>query len=264
MYDFDYLRASSVTEAVAAVGGTDNGRFLAGGMTLVPALKQRLASPSLLVDLRDIEHLRGLTIDGTSLDVGAMTTHAAVEESVEVGRAVPVLAALAATIGDPQVRNRGTIGGSIANNDPAADYPAAALGLGATIITDRRGITSDTFFAGMFDTALQPNELIIAVNFPIPHRAGYAKFRQPASRYALVAVLVACTSAGVRVAVTGASPCVFRHIAMEEALEENFSPRALNNIDIDAAELISDMHGSSAYRAHLVRVLAQRAVAAAR
>lgn len=264
MYDFEYLRARSIAEAVAAVNSRDNSRFLAGGMTLIPALKQRLANPSLLVDLQDLEQLRGLEIDGTSLIVGAMTPHAAVEESCEVRRAAPVLAALAAGIGDPQVRNRGTIGGSIANNDPAADYPAAALGLGATIITNQRRIASDTFFAGMFETSLKTDELIIAVDFPVPHRAGYAKFRQPASRYALVAVLVASTAGGVRVAVTGASPCVFRHIAMEEALEESFSPEALEKTETPAENLISDMHSSSTYRAHLVRVLAQRAVSAAR
>jgi carbon-monoxide dehydrogenase medium subunit len=264
VYDFEYLRARSVTEAVAAVGSVDTSRFLAGGMTLIPALKQRLANPTLLVDLQDLEQLRGLTVKGTSLIVGAMTPHAAVEESAEVRRAAPVLAALAAGVGDPQVRNRGTIGGSIANNDPAADYPAAALGLVATIITNCRSIVSDNFFVGMFETLLQPDELIIAVDFPIPHRAGYAKFRQPASRYALVAVLVASTPAGVRVAVTGASSCVFRHIAMEEALEENFSPEALNGIETHADDLNSDMHGSAPYRAHLIRVLAQRAVAAAR
>ena len=236
MYDFDYLRARSITEAVAAIGGAGNGRFLAGGMTLIPALKQRLARPSLLVDLAGIEQLRSLSIEGTSLIVGAMTPHVSVAESREAQRAVPVLAALAGIIGDPQVRNRGTLGGSIANNDPAADYPAAALGLGATIVTDRRRITADTFFVGMFQTLLQPDELVVSVHFPIPDRAGYAKFRQPASRYALVAVLVARTPAGVRVVVTGAGPSVFRHIAMEHALEENFSPRSLDKIETQAED----------------------------
>lgn len=264
MYAFDYVLARTVEEAVAAARACDNSRFLAGGMTLIPTLKQRLASPSLLVDLAGIDELRSLQIEGTSLVVGAMVSHAAVEDSAEVKQALPVLATLAHVIGDPQVRNRGTLGGSLANNDPAADYPAAALALGATIITDRRRIAADKFFTGMFETPLEPDELIVSVEFPIPTCAGYAKFRQPASRYALVGVFVARTPAGVRVAVTGASPCVFRHLAMEEALEEEFAPSALARVVSHADGLIADMHGSSAYRAELIRVLAQRAVAAAR
>jgi aerobic carbon-monoxide dehydrogenase medium subunit len=264
MHDFEYLRAASVADAVGAIASSDEGRYLAGGMTLIPTLKQRLARPSLLVDLAGIEELYGLSVQGTSLVVGAMTPHDRVMDAPEVRRAVPVLVALAAVIGDPQVRNRGTLGGSIANNDPAADYPAAAVGLGATIVTDRRRIAADQFFAGMFETVLQPGELIVAVEFPVPMRAGYAKFRQPASRYALVGVLVASSPAGVRVAVTGAGACVFRHLAMEQALEESFTAKALDKIETPADGLNSDMHGSAAYRAHLIRVLAQRAVESAR
>lgn len=263
MYEFDYLRAKSVGEAVDAISGAEDARYLAGGMTLIPTLRQRLAQPSLLVDIAGIEELRVLRVTGSSLSVGAMATHAAVEESAEVRWALPALAKLAAQIGDPQVRNRGSLGGSIANNDPAADYPAAALGLGATIVTDRRRIAADAFFTGMFETLLEHGELVLTVEFPIPERTGYAKLRQPASRYALVGVLVARLPAGVRVAVTGAGPCVFRHPAMEQALEEKFAPESLVHVVIGEDTLISDMHGSASYRAEMIRVLAQRAVATA-
>lgn len=263
MYEFDYLRAKSVGEAVDAVSAAEDARYLAGGMTLIPTLRQRVAQPSLLVDIAGIEELCVLRVTGSSVSVGAMTTHAAVEESAEVRRAFPALAKLAAQIGDPQVRNRGSLGGSIANNDPAADYPAAALGLGATIVTDRRRIAADAFFVGMFETLLEHGELVLAVEFPIPERTGYAKLRQPASRYALVGVLVARLPAGVRVAVTGAGPCVFRHPAMEQALEEKFAPESLVHVVIGEDTLISDMHGSASYRAEMIRALAQRAVAAA-
>jgi carbon-monoxide dehydrogenase medium subunit len=263
VYDFEYLRAKSVGEAVDAVAAADDARFLAGGMTLIPTLRQRLAQPSLLVDISRVEELHALQVIGSSLTIGAMTLHATVAESPQVRRTLPALGLLAAQIGDPQVRNRGSLGGSIANNDPAADYPAAALGLGATIVTDRRRVAADDFFVGMFETLLEPDELVVALEFPIPERAGYAKLRQPASRYALAGVLVARLQAGVRVAVTGASPCVFRHLAMEQALEENFAPESLDRIVTNDGPLISDIHGSASYRAEMIRVLAQRAVAAA-
>jgi carbon-monoxide dehydrogenase medium subunit len=215
------------------------------------------------VDIAGIDELRVLHVTGSSLTIGAMTLHAAVEQSPEVRRALPALGLLAAQIGDPQVRNCGSLGGSIANNDPAADYPAAAVGLGATITTDRRRIGADDFFVGMFETLLEPDELIVSVEFPIPERAAYAKLRQPASRYALAGVLVARLPAGVRVAVTGAGPCVFRHVTMEQALEEKFAPESLDRIVTNDDALISDIHGSASYRAEMIRVLAQRAVAAA-
>ena len=263
MYDFDYLRSRSIAEAVAAVAAADDGKFLAGGMTLIPTLKQRLARPSLLVDIAGIDALHGIRMEGTSLVVGAMTSHDQVAGAAEVQHSIPALATLASSIGDPQVRNRGTLGGAVANNDPAADYPAAAVGLGGMIVTDRRRLPADAFFSGMFETLLEPAELVVAVEFPVPTQAGYAKFRQPASRYALVAVLVARTPGGVRVAVTGASPCVFRHLAMEAALEESFTPESLDKIVTASDGLLADMHGSAAYRAHLIRVMAKRAVIAA-
>jgi aerobic carbon-monoxide dehydrogenase medium subunit len=263
MYSFDYVRAASVEDAVAAFREADDARYLAGGMTLIPTLSQRLAAPTRLIDVSRIDRLDGIRLTGAALVIGAAVSHDEVSRSAEVRKNIPALAAMAAQIGDPQVRNRGTLGGSVANNDPAADYPAAVLGLGATIVTDRRRIAADAFFLGLFETALESDELVVAVSFPVPDRAGYAKFRQPASRYALVGVLVARTTGGVRVVVTGASPCVFRHVAMEEALEEKFAPESLDRIETPADGLNVDLHGSAAYRAHLVGVLAKRAVAAA-
>jgi aerobic carbon-monoxide dehydrogenase medium subunit len=263
MYSFEYVRTASVEDAVAAFRGADDARYLAGGMTLIPTLSQRLAAPTRLIDVSRIDRLDGIRLTGAELVIGAAVSHDEVSRSAEVRKDIPALAAMAAQIGDPQVRNRGTLGGSVANNDPAADYPAAVLGLGATIVTDRRRIAADAFFLGLFETALEPDELVVAVSFPVPDRAGYAKFRQPASRYALVGVLVARTTGGVRVVVTGASPCVFRHVAMEEALEEKFAPESLDRIETPADGLNVDLHGSAAYRAHLVGVLAKRAVAAA-
>ncbi len=263
MYSFDYHTAASVADAVKARAGDNEATFLAGGMTLVPTLKQRLAMPSTLVDLSGIADLAGIRREGDAIVVGAMTTHADVAASAEVMGAIPALAALANGIGDAQVRNRGTIGGSIANADPAADYPAAVLGLGATVVTDRREIDAESFFTGLFETALEEGELITAVRFPIPKRAGYVKFPSPASRYAVVGVMVAETAKGVRVAVTGAGPAAFRVEAMEDALARDFRPQAVEGIAVAADRLNDDMHASAEYRAHLVGVMARRAVQAA-
>ena len=264
MYAFDYQRATSVVDAVSRLQSADDGRFLAGGQTLIPTLKQRLASPSDLVDLGHIAELSGICQDGNTIIIGAMTRHAEVAASSTVAASIPALATLANGIGDAQVRNRGTLGGSVANNDPTADYPAAVLALGATIKTDRREIAADDFFQGLFETALEDGELITAVSFPAPERAGYAKFANPASRYAIVGVFVAKTASGVRVAVTGAGHSgVFRVSTMEQALTGTFSPEAIAGITVDPGGLSSDMHASAAYRAHLVAVMAKRAVAVA-
>ena len=263
MYDFNYRKASSVEDAVAAVTGAEDGRFLSGGMTLIPTVKQRLSRPSDLVDLAGIPGLAGIEVGGDAVSVGAMTRHAAVHRSAEVRAAIPALAALAGRIGDPHVRNRGTIGGSIANNDPAADYPAAVLGLGATVRTDRREIAGDDFFTGMFETALEPGELVVGVTFPVPVKAAYMKFPNPASRYAIVGVFVALTAAGPRVAVTGAAPCAHRNAEMEAALAADFTPEAVAGIQVPDDGLNSDIHASAEYRAHLVTIMAKRAVAQA-
>ncbi len=263
MYDFTYRKASSIDAAVAAVKKAEDGKFLAGGMTLLPTLKQRLAHPSDLVDLSPLGELKGIAVGATAVTIKAMTRHADVARSAEVAKAIPALAKLASGIGDRQVRNRGTIGGSIANNDPAADYPAAVLGLGATVHTNTRQIAGDAFFRGLFETALEDGELVTQVVFPIPSRAGYMKFPNPASRYCMVAVMVAQTKEGVRVAVTGAGPCVFRVPAMEAALTKKFAPEALDGITIADDRLNSDIHASAEYRAHLVGVMARRAVAEA-
>ncbi|MFD2262524.1 FAD binding domain-containing protein [Lacibacterium aquatile] len=262
MYSFDYAKPKSVADAVSALKGDSDAKVLAGGMTLIPTLKQRLAQPSQLVDLAKVPELKGIKREGDTLVIGAMTRHVEVATSKEVLAAIPALAHLAEGIGDAQVRNRGTIGGSVANNDPAADYPAACLGLGATIVTDRRQIPADQFFTGMFSTALDEGELITAVRFPIPQKAGYVKFPNPASRYAMVGVMVAKTAGGVRVAVTGAGPSVFRVEAMEKALAADFSAKAVAGIKVPSDDLNSDMHGSADYRAHLVGVMAKRAVEA--
>ncbi len=263
MYAFNYHRPGSLDEAVAALGSAEDGKLLAGGQSLIPTLKQRLASPSDLIDLGGIPGLADIRREGDALVIGAAATHHAVASSAEVQGAIPALAALAGDIGDPQVRNRGTLGGSIANNDPAADYPAAVLGLGATVTTNRRTIAADDFFTGLFETALEDGEIITSVSFPVPEKAGYAKFKQRASRFALTGVFVARGPAGVRVAVTGAGPVVFRVQAMEEALAGNWSADAVSGISVPADGLNSDIHGSAEYRAHLVTVMAARAVAAA-
>jgi carbon-monoxide dehydrogenase medium subunit len=263
MHTFEYLRPHSVAEAIEAFRDAADGKFLAGGMTLIPILKQRLARPTHLIDLSRIQELNGIHRNEGGLVIGAMTKHSTVAGSAEVRGAIPALAMLAASIGDPQVRNRGTLGGSIANNDPAADYPAAIVALGATVVTDRRHIPADSFFSGICETVLEPDELVVAVTFPIPLMAGYAKVRQTASRYALVGVMVAQSDMGVRIAVIGAGPNVFRHIDMEAALDRTFSPEALEHVRTREDGLSSDMHGSAAYRAHLVDVIVKRAITAA-
>ncbi|MCC7426819.1 MAG: xanthine dehydrogenase family protein subunit M [Alphaproteobacteria bacterium] len=264
MYEFAYHRPASLAEAKTKHGGDDDRRYLAGGMTLLPTLKHRLARPTDLVDLARIGELAGISVAGNTVSIGAMTKHAAVAASAEVAKAIPALAHLASLIGDRQVRNRGTIGGSVANNDPAADYPAALLGLGATVHTDKRSIAADDFFQGMFATALEPGELITKISFPVPQKAAYQKFPNPASRYAMVGVFVAVTGGGPRVAVTGAGANgVFRVTAMEEALKGGWSADRLKGIAVPADGLNSDIHASAEYRAHLIGVMARRAVAAA-
>jgi len=260
MHHTTYVRAGSTDDAVARMA--DGGQLLAGGMTLIPTMKQRLASPETLVDLAGCG-LAGIEDEGDSIRIGAMTRHADVAGSDLVRTAVPALAALAGGIGDRQVRNRGTIGGSVANNDPSACYPAAVLGLGGTVHTNKRDIAADDFFTGMFETALDEDEMITAVSFPKTGKAAYVKFPNPASRYAMVGVFVASGADGTRLAVTGAgSDGVFRHADMEAALDASFSADSLDGIAVDADEMISDIHASGDYRAHLVREIAKRAVAA--
>jgi len=263
MYNFAYHKAKSVAEAAAQAGKGDEAKLLAGGMTLLPTLKQRLAKPSDLIDLGGIAELKGIKRDGNALVIGAMTRHIEVAESAEVRKAIPALALLAGMIGDPAVRNRGTIGGSVANNDPAADYPAALVALGATVTTNQRKLVAEQFFTGMFETALAAGEIVTSVSFPIPEKANYQKFRNPASRYAIVGVFVARTKDGVRVAVTGAGPAVFRQKEMEAALAKNFAADAIKDVKQSASGLNADIHASAEYRAHLVGVMARRAVAAA-
>lgn len=261
MHEFKYARAASVADARSRFEASGEGKFLAGGQTLLPVLKQRLASPSDLIDLDGIESLTGLSVADGVITVGAMTRHADVAANGEVRRLIPALAELAGGIGDPHVRNRGTIGGSLANNDPAADYPAAVLGLGATVVTDRRRIAADDYFQGLFSTALADGEIITAVAFPVPKRSGYVKFPHPASRYCLVGVMVAETTAGVRVAVTGAGQeGVFRLPAFEAALAASFTEASLSGLEVAPDNLMSDMHAGADYRAHLIGVLARRAV----
>ncbi len=262
MYDFAYHKPSTVADAVKLLADPD-AKAVSGGHTLIPALKHRLNRPSALVDLSGIAEMRGIRRAGDAIVIGALTRHVEVAESAEVKAAIPALAYLAAHIGDVQVRNRGTIGGSVANNDPAADYPAAVLGLGATVHTSKRKIAADEFFLGMFTTALEQDEILTAVEFPIPEKAGYAKMKNPASRYVMAGVFVSKGPMGVRVAVNGAGPCVFRQAEMEKALAANWSADAVAGIRQSAEGLNSDIHGSAEYRAHLVTVMAKRAVAAA-
>lgn len=262
MYDFAYTKPASLAEAVRALGGAD-AKALAGGQTLIPVLKLRLNRPSLVVDLGGLG-LTGIEVSAAAVTIGAAATHAAVAASAQVQQAFPALACLAAGIGDRQVRNRGTLGGSLANNDPAADYPAVVLATDATVHTSKRVIAAEAFFQGMFTTALAPDEIITEVSFPIPQRAAYMKFRNPASRHALVGVFVARGPQGVRVAVTGAGQDgVFRHTAFEQALEQSWSPAALDGVATPAEGLNSDIHASAAYRAHLIGVMTKRAVALA-
>jgi len=261
MYAVEYQRAKSVADAAAALAKS-GGKALAGGQSLVGAMKLRLANPGTLVDLSGIAELKGIRKDGDAIVIGALTTHAEVASSSVVKQAIPALAALAEGIGDRQVRNRGTMGGSIANSDPAADYPAAVLGLNATVQTNKRKIAADDFFKGLYETALAPDEIIMAVSFPIPKKAAYVKFPQPASRFALVGVFVSQTGSGVRVAVTGAGSHAHRAKPIEDALARSLTADAAKNVKIPAANLNNDLHGSAEYRAHLVSVLAGRAVAA--
>ena len=265
MYETKYQKPSSLADAVSAMGSSEDGKFLGGGQTLIPTMKQRLAAPSDVISVAGLPELQGIDVSGDSVTIGAGTTHADVAGSVDVQNAIPALAALAGGIGDPQVRNMGTLGGSVANNDPAADYPSAVLGLGATVNTNSRAIAADDFFEGMFGTVLEEDEVIVSITFPKPKRAAYAKFDNPASRYALAGAFVAELADGsVRVAVTGAgADGVFRASEMEAALSSNFSADAIAGISIDADELMEDMHGSADYRANIVKVMAGRAVAAA-
>jgi len=261
MYAFTFERPS--TTADAAKLAASGAKFLAGGQTLLASMKLRLSNPATLADLGGIKELAGIRKDGNNLVIGAMARHADVAESDVVKAAIPALAELAGHIGDKQVRAMGTLGGSVANNDPSACYPAALLGLGATVQTTQRQIAADDFFQGMFTTALAEDELITAVSFPLPKRAAYMKFRQPASRFALIGVFVAQTDGGVRVAVTGGGNGVFRHKALEDALNKSFTPAAAAAVKIDASSLGSDIHASAAYRANLISVMTQRAVAKA-
>lgn len=265
MYAFTYQRPSSIDEAVKLLKQGGEGKLLAGGQTLLPAMKLRLASPGTLVELSGIKGLSGIKADGKSVTIGAMTKHVDVMNSPEVQKSIPALAYLASVIGDPAVRNRGTIGGSLANNDPSADYPAAALGLGATIKTNKRAIAADEFFKGLFETALGEDEIIESVSFPVPASAAYQKFRNPASRFALVGVFVSKGSGGARVAVTGAGESgVFRVKEMEAALGKDWSAKAIEGVKVPPKGMIADLHGTAEYRAHLIGVLARRAVAAAK
>ena len=264
MYAAKYHKPASVADAVSALSGAADGAVLAGGQTLLPTMKQHLAAPSDLVDIRGIDGMVGVSAADGALTIGAATTHAEVASNPEVLAHIPALACLAEGIGDPAVRHMGTIGGSVANNDPAADYPSAVLALNATIVTNAREIAADDFFDGMFSTVLDDGEIITAVRFPVPERAAYSKFPNPASRYAMAGVFVAKTGGGVRVAVTGAGENgVFRHDGLEAALAADFSEAAAGGVAVSADGLMSDLHGSAAYRANLVSVMARRAVAAA-
>tara|TARA_B100000579_G_C22643402_1_gene762575 strand:- start:157 stop:942 length:786 start_codon:yes stop_codon:yes gene_type:complete len=258
MKNFNFKSATNSKEASKLASG--RATFLAGGMSLLPAMKLRLAAYSDLINIKKIKTLSGIKVSSKSLRIGATTTHSLVSNSKEVGKSIPSLAVLADGIGDPQVRNRGTIGGSIANNDPAADYPSACLALNATIHTSKRKISADKFFKGMFETDLKKGELIESVEFEVPEKSGYAKFPNPASRYAVVGVYVAKLKNEVRVAVTGAASCVFRSKELENALSSNFSNSAIDNTDISNKGLNSDIHASAEYRAHIIKVMAKKAV----
>ncbi|HEX2527719.1 MAG TPA: xanthine dehydrogenase family protein subunit M [Geminicoccus sp.] len=264
MYAFGYHRPGSVADAVKLLADNPDAKLLAGGQTFIPTLKQRLAQPSDVIDLGGIPDLQTIRAEGDRLVIGAMVKHAAVAKDSTVRSMIPALAAMAGDIGDVQVRNRGTIGGSVSNNDPAADYPGAVVALGATVTTDRRTIAGEDFFTGMFETALEEGEILTSIAFPKPIAAAYEKFRNPASRYAMVGVFVAKLPSGVRVAVTGAGPCVFRLPDFEAALASNFSASAIENLTVDASGLNSDIHASADYRAHLVKVVAKRALAKAK
>jgi carbon-monoxide dehydrogenase medium subunit len=260
MYNFNYQRPGSLDEATKALAAAEDGSLVAGGMTLLPTMKQRLAQPSDLVDLNAIDSLAGISKDGDNIVIGAMARHASVARSALIKESIPALADLADGIGDPQVRNRGTIGGSVANADPAADYPAGLVGLNATVHTNKRSISADDFFTSLFETALDEHEIITKVSFPIPSKAAYMKFPNPASRYAIVGVFVAQGGDGVRVAVTGAAGSVFRIEAMESVLSSNFTSAAIEGITVADDDMNADIHASADYRAHLVTVMAKRAI----
>lgn len=262
MYEFNYHRPASLAEAKQILAGNEDAKLIAGGMTLLPTMKMRLAGPSDLIDLGGIDALQGITDEDGAITIGAMVCHADVASSDVVKSGIPALAELAGMIGDAQVRNRGTLGGSVSNSDPAADYPAAVLGLNATIISDQCEIAADEFFLGMFETPLAESEILQSIRFPKPKRAAYVKFPNPASRYAVVGVMVVDTGDGIRVAVTGAGACAFRASALESALNSEFSVAALEGLTIDARDFNGDLHASPEYRAHLVLVMARRAVAA--
>ena len=264
MYATSYHRPSSVEDAARLLSGSEDAKYLAGGQTLIATMKQRLAEPSDLVDLRHVESMKGIKAEGRRVTIGAATTHAEVAASAELRAVCPAICDLASLIGDPHVRHMGTIGGSLANNDPAADYPAAVLGLGATLVTNQRQIAADDFFEGLFDTALEEGEIITAITFEAPDKAGYAKFANPASRFAMTGVFVAKAGGNVRVAVTGAgSEGVFRVSEMEAALSSQWSADVLSSISVDPSNLMADMHASAEYRANLIKVMARRAVMAA-
>ena len=260
MYDFNYLRASTMEDAASKHADSNDARFLAGGMTLIPVLKQRLDQPSDIIDLKDVEDMAGIHEENQCIVIKAMTTHHAVNKSTLVAEKIPALSHLAGTIGDQMVRNKGTIGGSLANNDPSASYPSAVLALNATIKTNDREIPADDFFVGMFETALKEGELILSVSFPIPEESGYKHFPNPASRYPIVGSFVSRLSSGVRVAITGAGPCVFRVNEFEVALTREYSPNSIKDIKISNDGLSNDIHASAEYRAHLVNVMTRRAI----
>src|SRR5712672_4651427 len=263
MYSFNYQKVKTVADAAKVLAKDGDAKLLAGGQSLIAAMKLRLAHPSEVVDLGTIKELSGIKADGKTVVIGAMTRHAEVASSAAVKKAIPALATLAGGIGDRMVRNMGTIGGSLANNDPAADYPAGVLGLGATVVTNKRKIAADEFFKGMYETALGKGEIITSVSFPVPKRAAYMKFKNPASRFAIVGVFVADFGKAARVAVTGAGPSVFRQPDMEKALSAKFAPESVANIKVKADGLNNDLHATPEYRAHLVTVMARRAVEAA-
>lgn len=261
MYEFSYQQPKSLAEALSIMSGDEDAMPLAGGMTLIPSMKHRLTAPSQLLDIASLPELQGIERSPEQIMVGAATPHGRVADDSVIQAAIPALSGLANEIGDPQVRARGTLGGSLANNDPAADYPAAVLGLAATVHTDRRQIAADDFFTGMFETALEPGEIICKVAFQIPSRAAYAKFHHPASGYAMTGVMVARYGEQVRVAVTGAAASVFRWTAAEQALEKSFGEGAIAGLTVDPNGMNSDMHAPAAYRANLVSVMTARAIA---
>lgn len=258
MYQFNYHKPADLAEAVSLFKAADDPMYLSGGMTLIPTMKQRLAAPTDLIDLSGIAAMTGITVNADTVSVGAFTRHNQVASSAEVQATLPVLSHLAGLIGDNQVRNRGTMGGSVANSDPAADYPAAVIGLGATVVTQEREIAGDDYFQDLFETALEPGDIITRIDFPVPTRAAYRKFPNPASRYAVVGVLIADFAGQIRVGVTGAGPCAFRATGIEEVLNEHLDPSAIDGVEVPDAGFNSDLHASAEYRAHLVKVMAKR------